>query len=355
MPKPLTIAEPAPTPLRPAPIWPYLQFLVWVVGIGILAALLFWPLIGLHAFWNVLIPVAPALLVFAPGLWRNICPLASVTLLPRRLGLSQRRELSIQAQHRLAWTGVALLFLMVPLRHVVMDLNGPSTALAIAALAVAGVLLGLRYEWKSGWCSGSCPIHPVEKLYGTAPAWTPANAHCTACERCVATCSDSAEALVPHASSPTMPASAATLLVGGFAGFVWGWFHVPDYAGTEGWAHLGEAYGWPLGGAACTLLLYALLLRKAEGARRESLDRTFAAAAIACYYWYRLPALFGFPLFLGDPPPANGVLVDLSDSLPGWFPLATRAATTILFVTWLVGRSGAPRPWTLRPAFAQPS
>ena len=60
--------------------WRAAQVAVWLVGVGIVV-LLFWAQeIGIHAFWNVLIPVAPALVAFAPGLWRNICPLASTAL-----------------------------------------------------------------------------------------------------------------------------------------------------------------------------------------------------------------------------------------------------------------------------------
>ena len=37
--------------------------------LGIFFSLIFFPKIGIHAFWNVLIPIAPALVVVAVGLW----------------------------------------------------------------------------------------------------------------------------------------------------------------------------------------------------------------------------------------------------------------------------------------------
>ncbi len=66
-------------------------------------------------------------------------------------------------------------------------------------------------------------------------------------------------------------------------------------------------------------------------------------AAVGAYYWYRLPALFGFGLFSGD-----GMLVDLSGVLPAWTPVLMRLATTGLLLAWFLRR--APRrSWLMRP------
>lgn len=140
---------------------------------------------------------------------------------------------------------------------------------------------------------------------------------------------------------------AGILMVAAFPGFIWGWFQVSDYTGSEGWAHLAQAYGYPFAAAAATLALF-LALRRAVPARHELLlRRTFAAAAIACYYWYRLPALFGFGPFPGD-----GMLVDLRSVLPASFPTISRIATTALFVWWLIGRRRIQRTWLIRPPYA---
>ena len=58
-------------------IWKAAQAAVWLVGAVILTCLLFFPPVGLLLFWNILIPVAPALFVLAVGVWRNVCPLAT--------------------------------------------------------------------------------------------------------------------------------------------------------------------------------------------------------------------------------------------------------------------------------------
>jgi hypothetical protein len=333
---------------RPLVAWRAVQLVVWLIGLGIVIALFLRPQLGLHAFWNVLIPVAPALLAVAPGLWRNICPLASTALFPRHMGLSKRRRLPPEAQAALTLVAILALLLLVPLRHVVLDLNGPATAWVILALAGIGIGMGLRYEWKSGWCSSLCPVHPVEKLYGSEAGIAPPNAHCDLCHRCVTPCPDSTPGMHPLATTRYRAQRVGgTLLVGGFAGYIWGWFQVPDYAGREGLSHLGFAYGAPFLGLLVTLFLFVVLRSMLPRERERVLILSFAAAALACYYWFRLPALFGF-----GPHPGDGMLVDLRDTLPAWFPHVSRFLTTALAFLWLTARAGGQRAWSSRPGYA---
>ncbi len=327
--------------------WRVVQVVVWLVGVSMVLALLFVPVIGLHAFWNVLIPVAPALLAIAPGLWRNICPMASTALTPRHLGMSQGRRLDYYTQSQLLAVGLVLLAVLVPLRHVAFDLSGPATAIALLALAAVAVVMGFLFDWKSGWCSGLCPVHPVERLYGTRPALTPPNAHCGSCVQCASPCPDSTPAMAPLSGTRELRAWTTMLFVGGFAGYIWGWFQVQDYALSEGMAHLGEAYAWPFAAGAVTFVAYMALRRVMPAAQHAWLARCFAGAAIALYYWYRLPMLFGY-----GPHPGDGMLVDLTATLPASFPLVARIATTVFFLWWLVLRRAPARAWAARPAFA---
>jgi hypothetical protein len=340
------------TPAHPIPggrTWSAAQLLVWLTGLALLAALVFAPTAGLHGLWNVLIPLAPAILVFMPGVWRNICPLGSTALAPRRTGRSLRRRLSDRSQGRLVLGGVLLLLLIVPLRHVALNLSGPASAVALVVVALMALVAGLSYEWKSAWCSGLCPVHPVERLYGQEPAVTAPNMHCRTCEGCVSLCPDSVKASPLKGGRRTGAQQVAcTLMTGGFPGFVWGWFQVRDYAGAQGWSHLADCYTLPMVGLAATLVLY-LGLRPLVGPRRHAqLARVFAFAAVACYYWYRLPALFGYGPFPGD-----GMLVDLRQVLPAWAPFASHFATTALFGWWLLAKPRSKRSWLVRPSFAR--
>lgn len=333
---------------RRSAVWTALQGSVWLMGLTIVTLLFVAPEIGLHAFWNVLIPVAPALLAIAPGLWRNLCPLATTALAARHLGISDRQRPSRTAQARLFLGGVILLILLVPLRHVVLDTSGPVTASMLIIVAVASANLGIRFDWKSAWCSGLCPVHGVERLYGSEPAMTFDNAHCTSCARCVSVCPDSTPEADPltGANGGLGQRAAGLLLIGLFPGFIWGWFQVPDWTGSDGWRQLHLAYGIPLASGIMTLGAFIILTHTAHGAPRRLFMRTFAAAAIACYYWFRLPALFGF-----GPVPGDGMLVDLRGTLPEAFPLWSRLVTSAFFVWWLVLRRGRRRAWTRRPAF----
>ena len=101
-------------------LWHWAQGLAWAAGMVIWLALIVSPRLGLHLLWNVLIPVAPALLVLAPGVWRNVCPLGSMSLAPHHFGLSQRKKLSPVWRGRLYLGALILLLVVVPLRKVVL-------------------------------------------------------------------------------------------------------------------------------------------------------------------------------------------------------------------------------------------
>jgi ferredoxin len=328
-------------------IWRIVQTLVWLVGIAIFLLLIFVPSIGLHAFWNVLIPVAPALVVFAPGLWRNVCPLASTALFPRHMNWSLRKRLPDSWRHRLNLLAILLLLAIVPLRHVLLDTSGPATAVAIATLAVLAVTLGFIFEWKSAWCSGLCPVHPVEKLYGAKPAIALKNAHCHSCEQCVSICPDSTSGRHLVGQTPILPRRLGEyLMVGGFPGFIWGWSQVPDYTAPEGWANLSSIYAAPFLGLVITMLAYAGLNKLcAESPKsKHLLIDVFAASAVSCYYWFRLPALFGYA-----PNPGDGMLINLQGILPEFSIIVSRIVTTCLFFWWLVARQRGPAKWSIRP------
>ena len=164
--------------------WKTLQILFWFVGIGLLLIMIFLPPLGVTLFWNILIPVAPALLVIGTGIWRNICPLATTAMIPDRLGISQKKQLTSSQQQTLQVLGMIGLLLIIPLRHVLFNINGQATAVIIISLSVIAFSSGLIFESRSAWCSGLCPIHPVEKLYGSGVAFSLPNVQCNTCVKC---------------------------------------------------------------------------------------------------------------------------------------------------------------------------
>lgn len=73
------------------PAWFWWAFRVATVGVMLVVAWLIatQPEIGFAVFWKVLIPSLPLLFAVAPGIWRQICPMALVNQLPRTFGFSQ--------------------------------------------------------------------------------------------------------------------------------------------------------------------------------------------------------------------------------------------------------------------------
>jgi hypothetical protein len=325
-----------------------LQGLFWLIGITILLFMIFLPPVGVTLFWNILIPVAPALLVLGTGLWRNVCPLGTTSLLPDRFRWSKGIKLSIHQRSVLNLAGVVLLMTIIPLRHVIFNTDGQATAVLIVLTAAVATGLGFLFERKAAWCSGLCPVHPVEKFYGSGVAFSLPNAHCNSCVRCNEPCADSTiNVTTTTGTSTTMTKIIEYLMVGAFPGYVWGWFQVPDFRGIAGWENILMVYSLPIVGAMVTCSVYALL-KKILGKRQEvTLASLFAAAAVSCYYWFRLPQLIGFSNL-----DTNGVLIDLSNYLPAWTPALLSITTTVFFLWWMVIRKKPMRSWSKRPRFS---
>lgn len=327
------------------PAWRVATLAVWAVGLGMFACMVVVPPLGVTLFWNMLIPAAPALLVVAAGAWRNVCPLASTAALPGRLGLSLGLVPTPKQRAWLGFAGVLALLALTPLRHVAFNKSGEATAVLLAAVAAVTVLAGALFDRRSGWCAGLCPVHPVEKLYGSAPAVTVANAQCGDCRRCSLPCPDWTPGVEVATGARTAPTRVGeVLMVGAFPGWIWGWFLLPDDWALAAWSSVATLYGYPALGGLATTALYLLARGLAGPARRDLVTRTFAASAVSLYYLFRLPQLFGF-----NPLHNNGCLVDLTPFLPAWSMAVLNLATTAFFFWWLVARDGPRRPWSVRP------
>ncbi|MGE5519495.1 MAG: ferredoxin [Candidatus Dadabacteria bacterium] len=329
--------------------WKTFQFIFWLVGISLIAIMFSFPDLGVTLFWNILIPIAPALFVVGTGIWRNICPLATIALFPDKMGISKQKKLSNGQRNVLNLIGVVALFAIIPMRHILFDRNGLATALIVIIIGASAFFIGFFYERKSGWCSGVCPIHPVEKLYGSGVALTLPNAHCNECVRCSVPCPDS----TPNSNAKTAKNNWAQtgveyFIVGAFPGYVWGWFHVDDFTGFTGWNNLAYVYGIPLMSAVISLCIYLILRLIVNHGGQKTLVNAFAAAAVSIYYWYRLPMLFGW-----TDHQTNGVLINLTHILPSWTPIILNIYTTTFFVWWLVGRPRNKKSWAIRPAYAK--
>ena len=331
----------APSTQNPTPR----QVASTLAGIAVIATLLALPDASTHLFWNLMIPTLPAVVTLWPGVWRNVCPLGSTAALTRSFAPNPGRAMSLSGQGIATFGSVALLAALLPLRRLGFDLSGPATALMLVAAGTVAVTLAARFSGKSGWCATLCPVNAVERLYGQAPLGEGTNSHCTTCSHCVAVCPDSVRSMAPLRATPTRwHRLADTLMAGGFFGFVWGWFHVPPTAGDFSPLLVARAYLLPLGTGALSLLIFLMIVR-VPSAKRAKVVRAFAATTLACYYWYRLPALLGFGLFAGD-----GVLLDLSSVFSPALPTVVRIASLALIALhWVTTNRKDSNAWLTRP------
>lgn len=142
------------------------------------------PELGFALFWKLLIPSLPLLFAVAPGVWRQICPMAFVNQLPRAFGFSREMTLPVAAKNLAYFISVLAFFFLVSLRHIYFNQEPLAwMVLVFSALGLA-FLGGVFFKGRSGWCGTFCPLAPIQKAYGHAPVVTVKNGYCPTCVGC---------------------------------------------------------------------------------------------------------------------------------------------------------------------------
>lgn len=162
--------------------------LLLVAYVGLSAALVLRPGLGLRLLWFLCVPLIPLVALAAPSAWASVCPLATAQTLARRLGWRKGRRLSHALNRRLQLAGWVLMFAVVPARHLLFNSDAAFSLAAGAALALAALAAGLACFGLSGWCAGACPVRPVEVLYALLSDERRRPEPCTRCTGCVAFC-----------------------------------------------------------------------------------------------------------------------------------------------------------------------
>ncbi len=331
------------------PLWRIAQTIAVLAALAVVGLLLIRPHTGLLLTWDVAIPLIPFTLLLAPRLWRNLCPIATLSQIPIGLSARHRRSFPLNAKRGSTVISMLLLGIIVPLRLTVFNSNATALALFTVSVIVLALVGGIVFNGKSGWCSSICPVYPVERLYGQRPVLEVPHAHCPVCTGCVRSCFDlqperSIGAITQPGARRHQPVRRPTLLgtpVGWFAaafpGFVLGYFT------TTAGASLAETY---LRMAAfCIASIGALCSAELLlGARRVMLLRTSAAMAAAIYYWFTIPAI-DVALFDASPQAASGSMS----------VAAIRSALLLVIGIWLlraVDRSGGEIAETLPDGIA---
>lgn len=324
---------------RISPVWKIAQTISVITAVTIAALLLVRPEWGLFITWFVLIPLVPALLLVAPTVWRNLCPIAVVHQLPRLAGRSGKRRLSERTQRWAPAIAAAGLILIVPLRLPLFNQNGPALAafvLAVLALSLAG---GFLFAGKAGWCATWCPVGPVERLYGQQPLLSTDHAHCAECIGCTDPCFDrDGPPAVTLMLGETIESdrgdsngrtwlwrSPIGVFGAAFPGFVLGYFTADAAAGLAAvYAHV----------ALLTAMSLVLLVafQALFGLTATTGLRVGAAAAAGLYYWFSVPLVLE----------ATQAMWGL-DPFPGWVSVILRAAFLLLISAWFLNATRRAR------------
>lgn len=272
----------------PMAVWHALRALSVAMMVGLIVLAFARPQGALFIAWRLAIPVMPLVLMLAPGVWRNVCPFATLSQAPRLFGFTRALRLPGWLREYYYVVGLALLIALIPARVYLFDFRATALALLLIALLTAAFTGGTLAKGKSGWCSTICPALPVERLYGQTPFATVPNSHCQLCVGCTKNCYDFNPG-VAYAADMYDDDSYYTGHRKFFAGMYPG-FVLAFYLTVTAWYSPLDVY-----------LNFGLLMLVSLGsfyafdsfARVSTFKLTalYGAAAISIWYWFNVPVL----------------------------------------------------------------
>jgi nitrite reductase (NADH) large subunit len=277
---------PAKVPLR---VWQLIRAGSVLAYLAVVVTLFVRPAGGLFIFFRIIVPLWPALFFVAPGVWRNICPLAASNQIPRVAGFSRAGTAPGWWARGGFLIAAALFFGIAGARIAGLDRNGPAMGVVLAVIIASAFTGGVLLKGKSGWCSSVCPLLPLQRAYGQTPFVTSPNSHCRPCVGCTKNCYDFKPRAAwqadmadpdPKWSAPRMLFTAA------LPGFILGFFTL----------HNRTAASAP--GKYALLVLFVLVsiglfyaIQAVSPLSPAMLTVGFAAVAINLYYWFSGPIL----------------------------------------------------------------
>ncbi|MEY4488278.1 MAG: hypothetical protein RIQ79_786, partial [Verrucomicrobiota bacterium] len=318
----------------PVAVWQALRYLSILAALGCVVLLVFKPALGLNFFWNVAVVSLPLVFLFAPGIWRNLCPLAATNQLPRLTGRTRGWSLSDRWKANAFVVGMTLFLVLVVCRKIFFNTSGLATAALLGGALLGALVGGLLFKGKSGWCSTFCPVLPVQRLYGQNPYLQVANSHCQPCVGCAKNCYDFNPTMAPLADQyddDRHYVGFRRFFAGLFPGFILAYFLVP---GTP--ANDVLTLFWQTGIYMAVSLASFHLLDHAFHSKLNRMVTVYAALALNCYYWFAGLKLYGALHSFGLSMPDDDVFV--------WL---VRMPVAILSGLWVV-RTGSNERLFLR-------
>ncbi len=272
----------------PLALWSALRVVSVAATLLLIGLLLVEPQTGLIVFWSILVPLLPAVFFIAPGLWRNICPLAALNQTPRVFGFTRGWTAPKWWQEYSYVVGFVLFLACASSRKWLFNDDGLASGLLIAGALVGAFLGGVLFKGKSGWCSSLCPLYPVQRVYNQTPLLTLPNSHCTPCVGCTKNCYDfnpGVAYLADLYDDDPYYSNYRRFFVAVFPGFVLAYFTLPDPPALT----LASLY-WGFGMYMLLSVGVFFLLDIFLKVTTNKITALFTAVAFNTYYWFSIPA-----------------------------------------------------------------
>ncbi|MEP7020485.1 MAG: FAD-dependent oxidoreductase [Pseudonocardiales bacterium] len=282
----------------PSGFWHLVRALSMCAYIALVVAMFVRPAGALFTFFMVIVPLLPILFFLAPGLWRNICPLAAANQTPRVLKFSKAFTAPRWLRERGYLVAIALFFGIAGARLAVFNVNGRATGVLLGVTILSAFLMGVTFRGKSGWCSSVCPLLPLQRVYGQTPFLVVANTHCQPCVACTKNCYDFkpqvAQQADLHDPDPQW-SQPRRLFASALPGFVLGFFMLvgrTDLSTPHLYERLALYVFCSVGGF--------FALEALGGISAGMVTALWGAAALNVFYWYSsLTLIHAFETIIG--------------------------------------------------------
>ena len=273
----------------PVPVWQVIRWLSIATYVALVVGLFVRPAGGEFAFFKVIVPLLPILFFVAPGLWRNICPLAASNQTPRVLGFTRGWTVPAWWSRYAYVIAIVLFFGITGARLALFNTSPKATGVLLGVTIVTAFTMGFMFKGKSGWCSSVCPLLPLQRVYGQTPFVTVPNSHCNPCVACTKNCYDFNPRVAYQADlhDPDPGWSAPRkVFVGALPGYVLGFFLLIGNTDLSKPQIIERLALFFLGSIGSFFVLDAVLPLSTP-----MLAALYGAVAISLFYWYGSPVV----------------------------------------------------------------
>lgn len=305
----------------PLGLWKAVRVVSILGYIALCVAMFVVPVQGLFVLFNVIVPVLPILFFVAPGLWRNICPLAAANQTPRVLKFSKAFTAPRWLRQCGYLVAIALFFGIAGARLAIFNTDGRATGILLTTVIVLAFLGGITFKGKSGWCSSVCPLLPLQRVYGQTPFVVSANSHCQPCLACTKNCYDFKPQVAQQADvhdPDTTWSQPRRLFASALPGFVLGFFLLVGNSDLS----IPRTYGTLALFVFCSVGLF-FAIEAVFGLSAGMVTALWGSAALNIFYWFSAQTL------------ASSLQTITGIDGLDWVRWPVQAAVAMLTVVWL--------------------